>query len=258
MRPDSLYKYCPIYNDDFENERSIENLINSHAVFSNRHNFNDLFDSKINFIQPTRAKLKKLASEMSAKMRFDFKRAHLDGEWENKYLLVEREVSKKIDEYLYYCVTDKPDNNLMWSHYANSHKGFCIEWDSDFINANKVVYGTEIADFDIFDIIKSQYGLPISEDAGDRIWAALRQKLKEWEYESEYRFQISNGMEYLIVKKEKNFALVKYQPEWIKSIIFGCRMTESAKSFLKNNLPFDVPFKEAYEGKSSIEIRIII
>lgn len=62
-------------------------------------------------------------------------------------------------------------------------------------------------------------------------------------------------MEGLIAKKGDNFVLVKYQPEWIKSIIFGCRMTENAKSYLKKNLPFDVPFKDAYEGKNTIKIR---
>ncbi|WP_394182678.1 DUF2971 domain-containing protein [Marinomonas posidonica] len=161
MRPDSLYKYCPIYSDNFENERSIENLINSHAVFSNRHNFNDLFDSKIDFIRPTRAKLKKLASEMNAKMRSDFKRDFLGEDWEEKYLAVEQEISRVFDRYLYYCLTDKPDSNLMWSHYANSHKGFCIEWSSEFINADKVRYESEIAKFDVFDILRSTYGLPL-------------------------------------------------------------------------------------------------
>lgn len=29
------------------------------------------------------------------------------------------------------CLTEKPDNELMWSHYADSHKGFAIGFKSD-------------------------------------------------------------------------------------------------------------------------------
>jgi hypothetical protein len=258
MRPKSFYKYCPIYSDDFENERSIENLINSHAVFSNRKNFNDLFDSKINFIKPTKEKLKVLAKNMSAKNRFNFKIVFLEDDWRSKCQSVEDEVSKVFDKYLYYCLTDQPDNNLMWSHYANSHRGFCIEWGSEYINADKVKYSDDIASFDIFDVVKSNYGLPVADTAGDQIWRALRQKLKEWEYESEYRLQLSNeAMKINTVKQFDNFSLVKYESGWVKSIIFGCRMSEEAKDYIRKNLPFNVSFKQAQEGVSSIKIKDI-
>ena len=33
-----------------------------------------------------------------------------------------------------------------------------------------------------------------NDELGNTIWKALRTKLEEWRYESEYRFQASNSM----------------------------------------------------------------
>jgi Protein of unknown function (DUF2971) len=45
-----------------------------------------------------------------------------------------------------YCLTPHPDSTLMWSHYADNHKGVCLEFSSDtntmFASALKVMYRT--------------------------------------------------------------------------------------------------------------------
>ncbi|TOQ62498.1 hypothetical protein CGG93_22215, partial [Vibrio parahaemolyticus] len=86
------------------------------------------------------------------------------------------------DSYLFFCLADKPDNNLMWSHYANSHKGFCLEWDVTKINAEPVTYQRKIATFELLDVIKMQFGLLNNDEVGQKIWKALKVKLDEWEY----------------------------------------------------------------------------
>ena len=77
----------------------------------------------------------------------------------------------------------------MWSHYANSHKGFFIEWDSTKILAEQVKYQSNIPNFNLIGLIKTHVGLGDNTKVGNDIWQALRTKLDEWEYESEYRFQ---------------------------------------------------------------------
>lgn len=46
-----------------------------------------------------------------------------------------------------YCLTPKPDNNLMWSHYADNHRGICLEFSVPdnplFSKAAEVVYREE-------------------------------------------------------------------------------------------------------------------
>jgi hypothetical protein len=255
MSASSFYKYCPVYQDEsLDNEYSVINLLADQVTFSTRKNFNDLFDSKINLIKPTRKELKELSGKLKTSKRIEFKDVFYGEDWESKLKLLEQTIEKVFDDYLYYCVTDKNDSNLMWSHYANSHKGFCIEWDATKIQAEKVSYQSKIPKFKLIDLIETQVGIGDNTKVGNDIWQALRTKLNEWEYESEYRFQMSNAMKEFIVKKEPNFALVKYQPNWIKSIIWGCRTTEKTKIYIKDNLHFDVEYKQAKEGVSSIAI----
>ena len=33
------------------------------------------------------------------------------------------------------CFSETPDNMLMWSHYANAHQGFCVEYDFNNLSA---------------------------------------------------------------------------------------------------------------------------
>ena len=255
MSASSFYKYCPVYQDkSFDTEYSIINLLSDQVTFSTRNNFNDLFDSKVNLIKPTRKELKELFRQLKTSKRQEYKNVFYGDDWELKITEFEKSVEELFDNYLYYCVTDKNDSNLMWSHYASSHKGFCIEWDSNKIQAEEVNYEPHIPSFNLIDLIKTHCGLGNNYQVGIEIWKALRTKLIEWEYESEYRFQLSNPMEHLIIKREQNFALVKYQPDWIKSIIWGCRTTEKTKSYIKEHLHFDVKFKQAKESLSSIVI----
>ena len=258
MSSSSFYKYCPIYQDkSFDNEYSVINLIGNQVTFSTRNNFNDLFDSKVDFIKPNKKALKQLSLKLGSSKRRRFKDVYFGDNWEQKINEFERELNNLFDRYLYYCVSDINNCNLMWSHYANSHKGFCIEWDATQIKAEKVFYEPEIASFRLIELIKMHCGLTGKDDISKKIWRALRTKLDEWEYESEYRFQLGNGMEHLIVKQEKNFALVKYESDWIKSIIWGCRTSDRTKKYIKENLSKHVVYRQAYPGKSSILIRDI-
>ena len=71
---DKLYKYCPIYNSKaLEKEYSIINLLSNQVTFSTRSNFNDPFDSKIDFIKPSKAEIKKVLLSLKGKEKRDFK-----------------------------------------------------------------------------------------------------------------------------------------------------------------------------------------
>jgi hypothetical protein len=45
------------------------------------------------------------------------------------------------------CLSERQDNIAMWSHYANSHRGFCLEFDvskKPFEKARRVIYGRDL------------------------------------------------------------------------------------------------------------------
>ena len=77
-----------------------------------------------------------------------------------------------------------PCNELLWAHYANSHKGFCIEYDLDKLDTCI----TAIIDYRID--VEYQENKPIisPEDSIEaKIKKAFSTKSLAWDYENEYR-----------------------------------------------------------------------
>ena len=81
-------------------------------------------------------------------------------------------------EYRLYCLTPKDDNLLMWSHYADNHKGVCLQFDTrmePIAGAFKVSYQGQLP----LSIIPEH-----NEDAAEK---ALLTKSDVWDYEEEFR-----------------------------------------------------------------------
>lgn len=260
-RPPFFYKYRPILDEaDLSKNYALDALFNSYAVFSSRKNFNDLFDSKIEFIKPTARQIK-LARDNSDKQTYKILNGYIkngaitpEG---NLYIKdIETALNKTIDGYIFLSVSTKSTSNLRWSHYASSHRGFCIEFKSEHVAADKVSYENSIPKIEIADILASQTQTtaPSGDHIGHKIWRALRIKLSEWQYEDEYRCQLSNsGREHQLRSGDK-FLKVPYSKNFVESIIFGCRTPHSIKEYIAENMPYPVKLKQAVEGKSSIEI----
>lgn len=75
-------------------------------------------------------------------------------------------------------------NVLMWSHYANSHKGFCVryEFDSDVFDPSKSLKRDKVV---LVDKIKYSKTIKISKEPSIR--KALFEKSDFWKYEKEMR-----------------------------------------------------------------------
>ena len=76
------------------------------------------------------------------------------------------------------CFSEIPDSILMWSHYANGHKGFCIGYDTSEAKIKELypVFYHE----NFFPIIKT------GKDINDFKFNSLI-KYKDWKYENEWR-----------------------------------------------------------------------
>ncbi|WCL51469.1 DUF2971 domain-containing protein [Leptospira sp. GIMC2001] len=99
--------------------------------------------------------------------------------------------------------TEKYDNSLMWAHYANGHKGFCIEFDfsrplnqMQISHLYPVLYQEGVLDITPFlsQIENINIYFPI--------YSAIVKRI-EWEYEKEWRIVIPFG----IYEKEENIAM---------------------------------------------------
>lgn len=115
------------------------------------------------------------------------------------------------------------DNTLMWSHYADYHKGFCIEFSrlpnnllGNFEVTQPVNYYCDYPEVDPLDLDGN-----IDHSIFKKM---LFSKAKDWAYEKEWRLTYDEG------DKEEPI------PADISSIIFGLRMLDQHKNTIQNIL----------------------
>lgn len=80
----------------------------------------------------------------------------------------------------------KWDSILMWSHYSDNHKGYCVGVNGDkllnkgfFTSGGPVIYN-ESNDIPILD--------PLDDDLNKKYYIQSHNKANDWRYEEEYRF----------------------------------------------------------------------
>lgn len=105
-------------------------------------------------------------------------------------------IAKKMRElFRIGCLATDYKNRLMWSHYANSHKGYCVEYDFSGTDSYTmehlplpIVYSTERVQIPWKAAIDNT---PQNiEEASKQIMMGLLTKDKAWEYENEWRIMI--------------------------------------------------------------------
>ncbi|WP_345857494.1 DUF2971 domain-containing protein [Shewanella algae] len=139
-----------------------------------------------------------------------------------------------VNPLLSVCVPEKKDprtNILMWSHYANSHRGFVIEFDAEFIpglEIEKVEY-SNYRDYLTF------------EDIDDNSFhMVFYKKSEEWAYEQEYRAVLPLSKASKVI--DEKFHLFAFNKKSIRSITFGCAMDEDKKQEIIDLIESDDEF----------------
>lgn len=109
------------------------------------------------------------------------------------------------------CFSKDYRNTLLWSHYADSHQGCCLEVEvTSKLKPLEVNYSANIPDISRCDIE-----------------GILTHKSKYWGYEKEVRF----------IKEEITLSGHKAKPYIyvrIKSVLLGCRMQKTEVNFYKS------------------------
>lgn len=189
-RPGKLYRYMR-FDDYWE-----KNIFEGQAFLSEASKLNDPFDCLVYIDHDT------FSNHMFQMIYNVFPNT------ERKLLheISKLSIESKLDEYLYSmkshfrvaCFTENNDSPLMWAHYTDNHKGFCMEY-----NLDKLPEGY-------------RYGiLPViySDQRYDATKAVIAQnknlvtnpfyfKSSYWEYEKEWRMMIPES----IVKDNEYYA----------------------------------------------------
>jgi Protein of unknown function (DUF2971) len=107
------------------------------------------------------------------------------------------------------CFSEVHDNLLMWAHYADSYRGFCMEFRTDidaFQKLEQVQYVPEMPEISLVPFICNQ-------DPSPWIEAAYLTKHHSWAYEREWRAIHSQVG-----------TLYSYPAEALKTVYFGSRI----------------------------------
>jgi len=120
------------------------------------------------------------------------------------------------------CFATNPTNNAMYAHYAADHTGICLQFSPDV----RATFGTPL----MVDYADSPPELRYSE-LRNRLDGALTKamflwKQKQWEYEDEWR----------VIRLKTPAGAVKFAPNHLTGIFFGCRATDDTITKVKESL----------------------
>lgn len=158
------------------------------------------------------------------------------GDYKNKekHLQVLEGLQKDVNSTGIFCLTERNDCILMWSHYANCHKGICFEFAADTLDpligqSQRVNYLPFFQKAHIIDTPEAQV---------NRI---LLSKAKCWAYEAEWRK----------IDTENGYGLKYLNPTTLTGVILGCKISEPhQKSILEWVSNRNVPTR-VYKAKQS-------
>lgn len=140
-----------------------------------------------------------------------------------------------------FCVSTRRDDILMWAHYAESHKGICLEFDGRhpfMAHAQKVLYSEDRAPINLYD------------DAQDlAMTKALLTKSAHWSYEQEWR----------LIRYQGGPGTVRFHPSNLTGIIIGALATpatvEMVESWAKQRtLPLNIYRASVSSTKFELQI----
>lgn len=111
------------------------------------------------------------------------------------------------------CFSTTSTNPLLWSHYADSHTGFCIRFKKEILLRDLSIseFGNVIYNNEPVNIMKGTY------DGSNLAKNIIFSKSEAWAYEKEYRF-IHND---LAISETDFYRVCTYSDEAIDCIILG-------------------------------------
>lgn len=209
---------------------------------ANEYSFADLADNTITLVSPKLMNdpqdtlmypwLKARAKVVADKMKgMNLSQNYLATLENSSRMFNESQEFYKIRSFCFWEKTDKQppyENVLMWSHYAESHTGFCVVYElspqmrfnqtqSSYITLERMTYKSGKVD--------------LMKENNFQGKDALVAKSSEWEYEHEFRFLMYDPS-----IKDKYYPLKLDSNSSIYAIIFGLKSTDSTRSIIRSIL----------------------
>ena len=213
--PDNLYHYQPLRSPEMMNWLR-QTILHNQIYFSSPASFNDPFDCTVSpsfdgTSEQKRSYIERIAglkfgSSTSSEARALIESAIADPKFFEKAYGSNQQ--KDIPTLGVYCLSERCDDILMWSHYADSHRGVSL------ILGGSQMY-SDLALEPVYYPANNEYPNVnfFTSSMQEQVDAILLTKAKHWEYEREWRIIDTTGP-----------GLHEIQSEWLLGLIFGCAM----------------------------------
>ncbi|MBC7389395.1 MAG: DUF2971 domain-containing protein [Opitutaceae bacterium] len=239
--PQYLYKY----RNNCANTDQI--FTNAELWFGSPTTFNDPFDCQINInTENTYEQIKTWFQNNAPHLGTEYIKERSTQLTENpeEWSAALKTIFKKVFVNTGICCFGQTDDNLLlWSHYTDSHSGFCLKFDvlkekEVFSNLLRTVYKKE---YPFYNHLTTP--LQFTE-------MLIRTKADIWEYEQEFR-----------VIKPNRVGTHKFSKSALVGVTFGCRCpTQEVCRIMElaiNSGFSHLEFKQAVVSKSSFQVDII-
>ena len=228
-KPTFLYKY---YKLDKKNEKNVERVqrvfVHDEIYFASPQEFKDPFDCRVQaFFDASDGDwenyLDGMLKDKHPEWDYD-KRQTVIGQLIKEGCLKDPGVAHKIvsdvQGMIYkigvFCLSEVPDDILMWSHYADGHRGFCLQFRID-----PGLYPFGVLLFKV-DYTPSYPRINIVSDLKEQTRKVLLTKALHWEYEREWR----------IFDPDKGPGTRVFPAEMLIGVIFGCDMPHESSQLI--------------------------
>lgn len=220
-----LYRYSSFHPDSTSSIEKAKDILHSCRLWlASPDDFNDPFDSKVHILQESdstrrRQKISQLVKTFQPELTWKRRRIEVEKlmlrdthSWQKQ---AEAAIRSEIRSVGVSCFTSDPKNLLMWSHYADSHKGICYQFEmaGDLNVLSRTIpvqYTNRYPDINFF-TYKPQEIIDI-----------LLSKFDAWQYEKEIRLIAPQGAR----------KYLQYSPKALKGVIIGSQMPASAIDIL--------------------------
>ena len=241
--PELIYKFR-----DWNHSYNRDTLLKQELYFSSPKDFNDPFDCRITKRYELLETKEKKDQFVNTLLIENFEKFNSNIEGLMHKMDVRLTDPEKIQQeyealtfaahdqwYGVLCFSSYWNNILMWSHYANYHKGICIGFYEKKLregvgvcSGGMVTYNTEIPVID-----------PLETDAVKEMFLTTQSKAAVWKYESEYRITklFWDETEPHLINR-----IINYPINAIAEVILGLAIlpehkTEVVKFCAENNIP---------------------
>ena len=239
--PESLFKYVSA-------KRALEILLTQKIYFAHRFKFNDPLDGA--FSAEKSGKIEKIPT--GVKLVGDL----------TDYV---KDAQKKLDEVNlgFFSMSENDMSYPMWAHYANQHKGCCLEF--NFKRFQSRYNGNDCFPFVFVGKVDYTKNLPGISVAKKRIphekGSIYMTKYKDWEYEKEWRAVMYNGeynpFDEVLFDLESSFfeamdgsGSYEIEKKFIAKIILGSKMeTSEREAVIAAAKQCDVEFDDVKIGE---------